>query len=508
MKSKDNMEERVRNAGIVVDAETNTKVFDNAVQAFKRSKAYESGAGALKIRRPIMKRTITRFASVVAVVLVGIMLLWREGGMTGKAYGLAKALEHYEQARIIHIKGLTFFAKDTPEGQQLHGLPHEKWIDREQGRFRYSHYSGSHGTDPGSFGEDPFERPRQRLSVSDGQYLMKTGWRQLFVDQTSDELGPPKRTARFRDLSPFQQRLQMRSMQSILGYYNVRDVAGFTKIGTETIGGEAWDMWQGEVTAAGDIIPYTKLRVWLSPASGAIRQKWEWKNTLQDANEVSWRLKSISNFEYKATPPEGCFDTVAPVGTECDNTKETATRLDLGMWNDDGVGFYTCIGFHLKDGSILLGWHARPRGQGSQEELFKDLEAGGSLPNLPAQITRLVPWPTKEDVAYTGYHWAHTQKADKFYEWSIYVSNKTASEQSMFTRFKTVREFHNCSSRDFGGAPNHIGDAISVDAKEDFDSWVLAAMAELSDDGKAPADVSYDKVMKLSETLRRRLQKK
>jgi len=42
----------------------------------------------------------------------------------------------------------------------------------------------------------------------------------------------------------------------------------------------------------------------------------------------------------------------------------------------------------------------------------------------------------------------------------------------------------------------------SIETSEDFDEWVLGAMAELSDDGKAPEGFTYDEVLELAEEIR------
>ena len=46
---------------------------------------------------------------------------------------------------------------------------------------------------------------------------------------------------------------------------------------------------------------------------------------------------------------------------------------------------------------------------------------------------------------------------------------------------------------------------LTIDADE-FDFWVRGAMAECSDDGKAPDFVTYDYVMNLADTIRNSLQ--
>ncbi len=441
-----------------------------------------------------MKTKITKLAAAAAIILIVVFAINVLDKLSTPAYGLTQALQAYKQANIIHMKGLTFFVKDTKNGQEHRGLPYEKWIDREKGYFRELRPCGR-------FGPSPDETPHHYLTVSDGQYLMKTFHTRYFVNDKSDEMGPPIIMVKYKELSPFQQRLQMRTMQNILDYYSVYDVAGFAKIGSEAIDEEELDIWQGEVTSPDKVVPYEKLMVWLSPTSGEIKQIYRWSNTQMDNNEVSWRLAGIINFEYDAIPPEGCFDTVPPPDSELENTKETAIKLDLGMY-DGRETFYTCIGFNLNDGSVILGWHAHLSGQLDQEELFKDLEPGGPLPQLPAQITELVPYPVEGDVVCVGRHLAYTQNAGKFYEWGLYVPNGDMPSRSLFTSLKVKKEFHNSSMRDYPGFPNLVGNEISISSEQEFNTWVLGAMAELSYDGKAPEGITYESVLQLAREIR------
>ena len=43
---------------------------------------------------------------------------------------------------------------------------------------------------------------------------------------------------------------------------------------------------------------------------------------------------------------------------------------------------------------------------------------------------------------------------------------------------------------------------LSIKTKEDFDTWVLGAMADLSSEGKAPEDVTYENVLQLARQIR------
>ena len=48
---------------------------------------------------------------------------------------------------------------------------------------------------------------------------------------------------------------------------------------------------------------------------------------------------------------------------------------------------------------------------------------------------------------------------------------------------------------------------ILIETSEDFDKWILGAMAELSDDGNAPQGITYDSVLQLAKETRASMEK-
>ncbi len=487
MKPADDIKRFFKNASLSTDPTADKAVLDKILKASETKNTIP--AHQPNIWRIIMQSKMTKFATAAVFVAVAILSVNLFDKTVVPAYGLTEALQVYKQANIIHIKGLTFFVKDTENGQELRGLPYEKWIDQEKGCFWESHPVGT-------FGPSPDDTPRIHLDVSDGRYLMDINWL-TYLDGRERT-----RIAQYKERSPFQQRLHMRNTQNSMGF-DIDDTAGFANTGSEEIDGEVLDIWQGEVIFPGKVVPYKKLKIWLSPTSGQIKQIKRWDNTLLDENDILWRLGCIRNFEYDAIPPKGCFDLVPPPDCELENTKETAVKMELGRdFGDDR--FYTVIGFTLNDGSVILGWHAHLKGQLDQEEIFKDLEPGGPLPLLPAQITELIPYPTEADVVCLGHHLGYTQKAGKFFEWGLYVPNSTYS-RGPFTRLKVKKEYFDNTRRDFNTAPTNVGDEISIDSEQEFNSWVLDAMAELSDDGIAPEGITYDGVLELAQQIRESL---
>ena len=449
------------------------------------------------IRRIVMNR-LTKFAAAAAIiiaVLLGLNYFSDSFGLASPAYGINEAFNLYRNARTFHIKGWTFFHKDGHAGQELRGLPFETWTDKENDLSRNWQPAGFFDSDP--------DQPMYFLTISDGQYIMET------IHYTYAEDGTHYPMASFTKLSPFQLRRKhhkttMSDSDRLFGIYDNPDqIAGFVKIGQEQMDGEIMDIWQGEVTAPGKTVPYKKIKIWLSPASGRIARIFMWTN--REKNTVHWLpFRDTHTIEYNVSPPPDCFKTEPPPGYKYENTKETAKQVEFGE-DGSGVRFYDCIGFTLSDGSIILAWHANPDAGTSQEHLFANLKPGGPLPKLPAQIIALLPYPVEGRITCMGRHLTYTQKDGKFYEWSIYVPDGQVPQRSTFEAYKIIKKYNNIEPRRFGGAPNLVADEITINSKEDFDTWVLGAMAELSDHRKAPEDISYEKVLQLTGQIRKSL---
>jgi hypothetical protein len=287
----------------------------------------------------------------------------------------------------------------------------------------------------------------------------------------------------------------------------IEQLKNFEKVGWEQIDEVIYDIWQGEMIHA--VTEHAnRLKFWLSPNSGALGRVQMWSK----ANNDQWELNyDFCDFEYNVVVPDGVFAMEIPEGYTLKNTKETAIPLELG--SGGGVGYSndqyslradTKIGFIMGDGSVIVAWRSvNDKSETPQDVLFMGLEFGGPLPKLPVEIYGLKPAGVSSDITYKGYHLTHTQKAGKFVEWGLYIPDGTppASDRQLdcdvLYRFNLDHE------------PKwRIGltvDCMPIKAVEDFDKWVLGAMAELSDDGKAPENVTYERVLWLAEQIRKSL---
>ncbi|TKJ38080.1 MAG: hypothetical protein CEE38_04790 [Planctomycetes bacterium B3_Pla] len=441
--------------------------------------------------RIIMKSRITKPAAA-AMIVVAVLIGVHWFGAGAPAYGITEALELWNNAETVHIKGWKFL--HTGDDTQLEKFPFDIWFDKRNGRFK--HWGPL-------FTAYKTETPRYGLTVSDGQYIMDS-FAYINMDtsgyiNSDDNSVPP--SVRFTKLSPFQQRLRIRTMNPFPAYFaNLNQVKGFTKVGREQIKNKTVDIWEGVNITASHLFS-SKKKIWLSPETGEIVRIFTWRNA--GKNSVRWvALSDADTIEYDVVPPANCFNTYPPAGHKQTNTKETVVERELGLFRGADPRFHSCVGFTLKDGSVIYGWHANNEPNESQAHLFTDLEPGGPLPNLPATVDGLKPWPAEEGITLAGRHLTFTRKNGRFYEWGIYVSDEKVPERNTFGTYRIISK---CNFANIG--IGNVGQELTINSEQEFDIWVRGAMAELSDDGKAPESVTHKNVLQLAEKLRNSLSK-
>lgn len=483
MNPEDKIKKLIDESKITADTQTEKKILSEAMEhldKFKKQKSLSFGPDKWRI---IMISKMTKLtASIVIVIGLLFSLYWFCS--TTPAYGITDAVELLRNVETVHIKGWEYL--HTGDDAQLEKFPFEFRLDKKNGCSR-------HLRPLGRYGDHTADEPTYSLNVFDGVYIMKTKYR------------GNRGTAEFMKLNPFMQRLRMRTMEIFPGYMlNPHNVEGFVKIGQEHIKNKIFDIWEGEIVAPDKKVPYKKYKIWLSPSTGEIARILYWMNAEEDS--IRWVMRRDAHtIEYNIVPSEGYFKTEAPEGYKLANTKETA--IEKGLGDSDGVRFHDCIGFTLEDGSVIYGWHANHEPEKSQANLFKNLKPGDSLPDLPAQITGLKPWPVKGDITFTGRHLTYTRKKGKFYEWGIYIPNKKIPSRDTFQDYKVISKYNGVEPRRFGGRPNLIRQELVISSEEEFNDWVLGAMAELSDDGLAPKNIAYENALQLAERIRKSFKK-
>jgi hypothetical protein len=103
-----------------------------------------------------------------------------------------------------------------------------------------------------------------------------------------------------------------------------------------------------------------------------------------------------------------------------------------------------------------------------------------------------------------GRHLAWTQKAEKCYEWGIYVAAAEMPRRETFEGYKIVQEY-DVEAHRFGGNPNLVHPDLVIASEQEFDTWVPGAMAAVSEKDKAPDHVTYQNVLQLAKEIRHSL---
>ena len=98
-----------------------------------------------------------------------------------------------------------------------------------------------------------------------------------------------------------------------------------------------------------------------------------------------------------------------------------------------------------------------------------------------------------------------TKKGKKIYEWSIYIPDEEIQSNGQY-QYKILTKLHPDERQD--PQAKFLDDtfvrSFTIGADE-FDTFVLGAMAELSDDGTASENITYKKVMELITNIRESL---
>jgi outer membrane lipoprotein-sorting protein len=440
----------------------------------------------LNIGRIIMKSPITKLAAAAMLIFAAVLSITILDKSATHAYAVTDLPGLFEQAKIIHIQGWQYFGGHRmPDGKKIRPVEIDNWVDLENSRSRH--------TGTGVSIDKNGVRVTIGETISDGQY-------QVNLDHTEKDVT-------FFKVSDYQRMLNAYLISKLMYgqmFSEIEQLKNFKKVGWEQIDEIVYDIWQREVIHA--VTEHTnRFKYWISPNSGKLGRVQMWSK----ANNDQWELNyDYCEIDYDVEVPDGIFAMEIPEGYTLKNTMKTAIPEELGSGGGVGYGDDQCslradtkIGFIMGDGSVIVAWGSEnSKSDTLQDELFKGLEFGGPLPKLPVEIYGLKPAGVSSDTTYTGYHLTYTQKAGKFVEWSLYVPDGTPPASVREFGYDVLYRFN------LDHEPKwRIGltvNCMPIEAVEDFDKWVLGAMAELSDDGKAPENVTYENILQLTEQIR------
>ncbi|MHC5061550.1 MAG: hypothetical protein ACYTFK_10765 [Planctomycetota bacterium] len=497
MRPADDIEQLVKNTR----AETSTTI-DEQILSAAQAALENSAPTQPNIWRTIMKNRITKFAAAAVIIfglLLGVKYLGSPIDGAGVAYGITDLPELFRNVQTLHTKGYNYHYEpdpNFPEFVTTKIVPREVWLDVDRQRTRnitlmsYRPYGSN------------------QSYIDRMEILSNNGFKMCLNDT--------KKNMFFNKLSPMRQKLDIRrKLDDYACLISPEMLEGFTRVGQEIIDGVEYDIWQCE-TLKGPQGHDFKVRCWLSPTTGQIGKIYRYYRPLE--GDQSWRIvSSEEKIEFNIPIPEEIFEFNIPEDYDkpYDNsTPETASFDGIGPhgagWKN-GVEAQTGICFTLEDSSVIVCWRSYNEDENDekQEHLFEDLKVGGEFPELPAVLEKLsfipsvwTPGGRQKKVMYAGRHLCSTQKDGCFIEWGLYVPEIEPPTTLPRYIYRGLWRFTDEPDQPLEELNPLSGTRLEPD---EFNEFVLGAMAELSEDGVAPADITYEGALQLAQEIRESL---
>ncbi len=472
----------------------------------------------ISIWRKIMRSPFSKLATAAAVLVIAAVTLVVLDRSATPAYALTDVAAAFDQAHVIHVEGWQYFPRlRQSDDTAIPPVLIRSWIDLENGRLRQAYVAmEQRGRMSSSGAPDVNTTVTVREIVYNGPYMMTLDHR--------------AKTAVFARMTDYcRQWLIYQQSRMLWGQLCSRpaQLEHFVKVGQDEIDGHPYDIWQlgvahdmgglagGSAGGGGgwssngngsgegpfaSAIPSLQSRLWVSADTGRLGRA----QVLVQTGDGHWELEQdYHTIDYDVPIPASTFDTEPPAGYTALNAKETAPFVPLasGTVVCDNVQCRTFVSFMLNDGSVIVAWQSCVLGDTeSQEPLFADLAFGGSLPKLPAEIYSLKPAGAPDRMAYVGRHLGYTSQAGRFIEWALYVPKTKPPANVKYLGYDMLSRFNTATPS--GRMGIMVGSGVAVRTAEDFDRWVRGALAEFSDSGSPPADVTYQRVCDLARQVR------
>lgn len=442
-----------------------------------------------------MKSPITKLAAAAVIIIaaaIGVQHFGVSFRATNTAYGITDLPHLLRETRTLHVRSTAYLYEpdaQQPEFDEATVIPCELWLDVPDMREHFISYMSWSRTN-GEKGLNKVEGFRDRDLAMD-------------IDHT-------EKTVRFNKVSMVKRRLAMRdTIQRYLNRITEEQLDHFIKVGQETINGIIFDIWEREDIEIHDAQTRKRIKCWLAPATGELGRIYIW----QKNGERDWRLGWCADtIERDIDIADSVFEFNVPEDYKYNNTLENAyvgEGLGAGWYRMGGARVCFAINFTLDDGSVIVAWHSddlqKDRYQ-EQGHLFQDLVPGSELPKLPMVIYGLKTIRKESysppETFYVGRHLALTKKDRWYYEWALFVLQEPLPSTTEQRTYRMLCEFNLPSEQ-----PPEVGNPMSENKIEadEFDTFVRGAMAELSEDGKAPESVTYESVLQLTKQIRESL---
>jgi hypothetical protein len=474
----------------------------------------------LSLWREIMRSPFSKLATAATVVLVAAVSLVVLDRSAAPAYALADVSAAFDQAHVIHVQGWQYF----PRLPQSDGTPRppvaiNTWIDQENGRLRQMQVAVAQSMRMAmNAPPDVNTTVTVTETVCDGSYVMT-------INHTA-------KTATYTRISDYGRLWTTRRQAQMLWGQLCSQPAqleNFVKVGRDDIDSSPCDVWQldaaggmgglvsgggggaggwsssgtGQVQGSMDVegmIPTLQSKLWISTTTGRLSRA-QVQSRIGDGH---WLLEQdYHTVDYDMKIPANTFSMEPPAGYTATNTRETALLQELPRATSrvGNLEYATLTSFTLSNGSVVVGWQSLDRNtKETQEPLFANVFFGGPLPRLPVELYALKPAGAPDRTAYTACHLGRTAKAGRITEWALYVPKTLVPANVKYLGYDLMTRFNTAASSN-GGMGGRVPYGVPVQTAADFDKWVRGAMAELSDNAAAPADVTYQKVTDLARQI-------
>jgi predicted ribosomally synthesized peptide with SipW-like signal peptide len=483
MRPEENIENLIKSLHFKASTESHNRTLNDVLEAHEKSKKTKLAELQPNIWRTIMKSKIAKLAAAAAlVVIVGVLGYWSDTSVVSKVYAMSDVPQLFYSANTIHMKGRMYFPASQPGNQQV-SIETQYWLDLANGRWRL--------TKP-SYSSSP-----EGMKITVSEDICDGGEYEITLNHTED-------SASYNKVSEYQRQLfNRRNIHAVMTFAGGQPELfdHFEIVGEEKIDGHTYNIWEAFVKEVRG--PKIKMRSWLSPATGDFARVILW---MQQEDEDWLKRVEIDYIERDIEIPEEIFLTEVPSGYTLENTKDTANKRGLTRvkGRTASVSLAAHVLFTMADGTVVACWSSEDdESEVSQPGLFENLVIGGQLPKLPFEVYVLKSSRDGEDITYSGYHLAYTKKADKFYEWGIYLPPEEFDPAYTQLLSYLLEYRHNIENREVRGklSLSTAADLI-IENQKDFDTFVRGAMAELSGDGKTPDEVTYENVLRLVQQIR------
>ena len=508
---------KIKKSSVTTSEEMDKKILDESRAVFEKSDKISLVEVLSSILVKIIKSNITKFAAsavIIVVVLTGIYQLTGSMDGTSVAYGMTDALGILNNAKVIHMTGWrsgTYYPI-MGEENEYEKHPMELWIDRGNKRLKYTQFRRHRARR----GQDAH---LQKLEVIvDGDYYTE-------INHSTQSVSYFKLTDFWRNLKiseMYQQHLEV-------GFMDEKELAEFVNVDQEKIDGNTYYIWErgGDIGQLGGLDPGEITRCWVSPTTGEIKRhqhwiKWYVHLTEDEIEEKEWVQDTEWEININPVLSDDVFNTEPPEGYDLVNSKEDAPLYELNEWFFPYIGIgreqgRVALTAALPNGIVIMGWSiAKPYSNDPACKIsFEDFIPGQSLPKQPIEILYGLAPETKQrsqrvifddtSLHYTGRHLAYSHKNGKVIEWAIYVPSQKVGTKDILPKcdiiFGMDPENRKWRHPQYGTERLNLS-YLYINQKEDFDTFVLGAMAELSDSDTSPENITYESIFDLAETIR------